>query len=56
MRTLGEEVETGMIGINFPVLTGPETPFGGVKDSGHGSDGGPEALAGCMVNKYIVEG
>lgn len=56
MRTIGEEVESGMIGINFPVLTGPETPFGGVKDSGHGSDGGPEALSGFMINKYVAEG
>ena len=56
MRVIGEELEAGMIGINFAVMTGPETPFGGVKDSGHGSDGGPEALAGFMVNKYVAEG
>lgn len=56
MRTVGECIEAGMIGINFPVLTGPESPFGGVKDSGHGSDGGPEAMAGFMINKYIAEG
>ncbi len=56
MKIVGEEVEAGMIGINFPILTGPESPFGGVKDSGHGSDGGPEALAGFLINKYVVEG
>lgn len=56
VRQIGEMVEAGMIGINFPVLTGPETPFGGVKESGHGSDGGPEALHGYQVTKYIAEG
>ncbi|MHA3792987.1 NAD-dependent succinate-semialdehyde dehydrogenase [Rhizorhabdus wittichii] len=53
---IGEMIEAGMVGVNFPVLTGPETPFGGVKESGHGSDGGIEALRGYQVTKYIAQG
>lgn len=53
---VGEAIEAGMIGINFAVLTGPETPFGGIKDSGHGSEGGSEGLEGFLNTKYIAEG
>ena len=45
-----------MIGINFVGLTGPETPFGGVKESGHGSEGGIEGLEAYLVHKYIAQG
>lgn len=54
-RELGERIEAGMIGINFGVLTGPETPFGGIKESGHGSEGGIEGLEGYLITKYIAE-
>lgn len=53
---VGEALEAGMVGINFSVLTGPETPFGGIKDSGHGSEGGSEGLEGFLNTKYIAEG
>lgn len=53
---LGDEIESGMIGINFAVLTGPETPFGGIKESGHGSEGGIEGLEGFLNTKYIAQG
>lgn len=53
---LGDGIEAGMIGINFHQLTGPETPFGGVKESGHGSEGGIEGLEGYLVTKYIAQG
>ena len=56
MRELGEEVEAGMIGINFGQLTGPETPFGGMKESGHGSEGGSEGLDAYLHTKYVAEG
>ena len=45
-----------MIGINFVGLTGPETPFGGVKESGHGSEGGAEGLDAYLHHKYIAQG
>src|SRR6201981_889123 len=39
---IGAAVETGMISINHHGLALPEVPFGGVKDSGYGSEGGPQ--------------
>ena len=54
-NTLGEQIEAGMIGINFGVLTGPETPFGGIKESGHGSEGGIEGLEGYLNTKYVAQ-
>jgi succinate-semialdehyde dehydrogenase/glutarate-semialdehyde dehydrogenase len=54
-RGLAESVETGMLGINDTVLTGPETPFGGVKESGYGSEGGTEGLEDYLVAKYVRE-
>jgi len=56
VAAIGEALEAGMVGINFVTLTGPETPFGGIKDSGHGSEGGIEGLADYMQTKYIAEG
>ena len=53
---IGDAIEAGMIGINFVGLTGPETPFGGVKESGHGSEGGIEGLEAYLVHKYIAQG
>ncbi len=52
---LAERIEAGMIGINFGVLTGPETPFGGIKESGHGSEGGIEGLEGYLNTKYVAQ-
>ncbi len=42
-----------MIWINQPALAVPEMPFGGVKDSGYGSEGGPEALEAYLVPKAV---
>ncbi len=52
---LADRIESGMIGINFGILTGPETPFGGVKESGHGSEGGIEGLEGYLNTKYVAQ-
>lgn len=48
-------VESGMIGINSFSITWPETPFGGVKDSGYGSEGGSEGLDAYLVTKFVSE-
>jgi succinate-semialdehyde dehydrogenase / glutarate-semialdehyde dehydrogenase len=50
---LGDAIESGMIGINTTVVAGADSPFGGVKDSGHGSEDGPEGLEACLVTKAI---
>jgi succinate-semialdehyde dehydrogenase/glutarate-semialdehyde dehydrogenase len=52
---LSESVEAGMLGINQMVLTGPETPFGGTKESGYGSEGGSEGLADYQYAKLVSQ-
>ncbi|MGI4879436.1 MAG: NAD-dependent succinate-semialdehyde dehydrogenase [Janthinobacterium lividum] len=54
--SLGRDIEAGMIGINSMMIGGADTPFGGVKDSGHGSEDGPEGLDACLVTKAVHEG
>lgn len=50
---LGAGIETGMVAINGGGLALPETPFGGVKDSGYGSEGGTEALEPFLSTKLV---
>ena len=52
---LAEEVEVGMLTINHLGLALPEVPFGGVKDSGHGSEGGSEALDAYVNTKFVTQ-
>jgi succinate-semialdehyde dehydrogenase/glutarate-semialdehyde dehydrogenase len=52
---LGARIESGMVGINHHGLALPETPFGGVKDSGYGSEGGAEGLEPYTVVKFITQ-
>lgn len=54
-NAIANAVETGMISINHQGLALPEAPFGGVKDSGYGSEGGPEAVEGYLVTKFISQ-
>jgi succinate-semialdehyde dehydrogenase/glutarate-semialdehyde dehydrogenase len=51
---LSEAVESGMVSINHHGLGLPETPFGGVKDSGYGSEGGSEAMEPYLVSKFVT--
>jgi succinate-semialdehyde dehydrogenase / glutarate-semialdehyde dehydrogenase len=55
-KRLAREIETGMFCVNTTMLGGPDTPFGGVKWSGHGHEDGPEGLMACMVTKTVHEG
>ncbi len=50
---LGDEIEAGMVAINSVRLSWPDAPFGGVKDSGHGSEDGPEGIAAHLVTKTV---
>ncbi|GAB7545152.1 NAD-dependent succinate-semialdehyde dehydrogenase [Cupriavidus sp. 8B] len=50
---IGDAIETGMLGINTTAMAAPDAPFGGVKESGHGSEDGPEGLAAYLVTKTI---
>lgn len=55
VRLLGEQLEAGMVGLNTYAISVPESPFGGVKESGHGSEEGIEGLEACLVTKFISE-
>ena len=48
-------VESGMVSINHHGIALPETPFGGVKESGYGSEGGTEALDGYLATKFVTQ-
>ena len=48
-------VEAGMMGINHHGLALPETPFGGIRDSGYGSEGGTEAIESYLVTKFVSQ-
>ncbi|MYM23824.1 aldehyde dehydrogenase family protein [Duganella sp. FT135W] len=50
---LMHNVEVGMLWLNQPATPSAELPFGGVKDSGYGSEGGPEALEAYLNTKAV---
>jgi succinate-semialdehyde dehydrogenase/glutarate-semialdehyde dehydrogenase len=54
-HALSQEIETGMLTINHLGLGLPEVPFGGVKDSGYGSEGGSEAIEPYLTPKLITQ-
>jgi succinate-semialdehyde dehydrogenase/glutarate-semialdehyde dehydrogenase len=53
---IGDAIESGMVGVNSIAVSTPETPFGGVKESGHGSEGGIEGLGAYFNTKFISQG
>lgn len=53
VHLLSQQLEVGMLYINQPATPTPEMPFGGVKDSGYGSEGGPEAMEAYLVTKAV---
>ncbi|SFV04382.1 succinate-semialdehyde dehydrogenase / glutarate-semialdehyde dehydrogenase [Methylobacterium sp. 174MFSha1.1] len=52
---LATRVESGMMSINHHGIALPETPFGGVKDSGYGSEGGSEAIEAYLNTKFVTQ-
>ncbi len=50
---LAQRLEVGMLWINQPALPWAEMPFGGIKDSGYGSEGGSEALEAYLNTKAV---
>jgi len=52
---IGAALESGMVSINHVALALPETPFGGVKDSGYGSEGGSEAMDAYLNSKFVTQ-
>ncbi|MFN3656034.1 MAG: NAD-dependent succinate-semialdehyde dehydrogenase [Pseudolabrys sp.] len=53
---IGEAIQSGMVGVNSVAISTPETPFGGIKESGYGSEGGIEGLQAYMNTKFISQG
>jgi len=49
-----ERLETGMIGLNQGIVSSPAAPFGGIKQSGFGREGGPEGINEYLETKYIA--
>ncbi|WP_042860561.1 NAD-dependent succinate-semialdehyde dehydrogenase [Dickeya sp. NCPPB 3274] len=52
---VGDGLEAGMIGINQYRIIATELPFGGMKESGHGSEGGTEGIGHYLTNKFISQ-
>ncbi|MCW3848587.1 NAD-dependent succinate-semialdehyde dehydrogenase [Sphingomonas sp. LB-2] len=55
-KRVAREIEAGMVGVNTSMIGGADSPFGGVKWSGHGSEDGMEGLQACLITKAVHEG
>jgi succinate-semialdehyde dehydrogenase/glutarate-semialdehyde dehydrogenase len=51
---VAERLETGMVGLNQGIVSNPAAPFGGVKQSGFGREGGREGIAEYLEIKYVA--
>lgn len=51
---IADALESGMVGVNHLAISLPETPFGGVKESGYGKEGGVEGLDSYMISKFVT--
>jgi succinate-semialdehyde dehydrogenase / glutarate-semialdehyde dehydrogenase len=49
-----EKLDTGMVGLNQGIVSNPAAPFGGVKQSGFGREGGPEGIEEYLETKYVA--
>ncbi|MBU6498683.1 MAG: NAD-dependent succinate-semialdehyde dehydrogenase [Rhodospirillales bacterium] len=54
-NAIAARVEAGMMSINHHGLALPEVPFGGMKDSGYGSEGGLEAMEAYLNTKFVTQ-
>jgi succinate-semialdehyde dehydrogenase/glutarate-semialdehyde dehydrogenase len=52
---IGDAIQSGMVGVNSVAISTPETPFGGIKESGYGSEGGSEGLQAYLNTKFISQ-
>ena len=50
---VSERLEYGIIGLNDPVPSTAQAPFGGVKQSGYGREGGPWGIQEYLNTKYL---
>ena len=54
-NALAAQIESGMLTMNHLGLALPEVPFGGIKDSGYGSEGGSEAIESYLNTKFVTQ-
>jgi succinate-semialdehyde dehydrogenase / glutarate-semialdehyde dehydrogenase len=54
--SVGEELDYGIIGVETGVITAPNAPFGGRKESGYGVEGGSSGIDEYLAMKYLVLG
>jgi acyl-CoA reductase-like NAD-dependent aldehyde dehydrogenase len=52
---IGDGLQVGMLSINHIGLALAETPFGGIRDSGYGSEGGTETFDGYLNTKFVTQ-
>jgi succinate-semialdehyde dehydrogenase/glutarate-semialdehyde dehydrogenase len=52
--TMSERLEAGMVGLNTGVVSNPAAPFGGIKESGYGREGGREGIEEYLSVKYVL--
>jgi succinate-semialdehyde dehydrogenase / glutarate-semialdehyde dehydrogenase len=51
---VAESIEAGMVGVNQGIVSNPAAPFGGVKQSGFGREGGFEGIGEYLETKYVA--
>ena len=54
-KAMEDSINAGLVGVNHPMVSMPETPFGGVNESGYGHEGGIEGLECFLRTKFITE-
>lgn len=54
-KAMEAAINAGMVGVNHPMVSMPETPFGGVNESGYGHEGGTEGLDCFLRTKFVTE-
>ena len=52
---VADALESGIVGVNHLMVSTPETPFGGVKESGYGQEGGVEGLDAYLISKFVTQ-
>jgi len=52
---ISDALESGMVGVNSLAISTPETPFGGMKESGYGHEGGVEGLEAYTQKKLVIQ-
>lgn len=50
---MSEGLEAGMVGLNQGLVSNPPAPFGGIKESGYGREGGREGIEEYLEVKYV---